>query len=126
MLPLIERQARCLPLIELSQGILTKSCPDMKSSLTQLSRGFLLAAIGLTLSSLVICLCWRKVVKAAKKSKRWRRTAESLSATHTIKVRALGQAVAARARRIRGRSLRSLKLCCLAYAAHLLVKQLAT
>ena len=88
MLPLIERQARCLPLIELSQGILDKSCPDMKSSLTQLSRGFLLAAIGLTLSSFVICVCWRKVVKAAKKSKKVAPNGERLSATHTIRVRA--------------------------------------
>ena len=65
MLPLIERQARCLPLIELSQGISNKDCPAVSSTLLGLAIGFVLSAAGLTLVGFLICACWRKLVKAA-------------------------------------------------------------
>lgn len=65
MLPLIERQARCLPLIELAQGIVTKSCPAVSASLQTTAVGFALSAAGLTLVGFLICACWRKLVKPA-------------------------------------------------------------
>jgi hypothetical protein len=70
MLPLIERQARCLPLIELERGVVDKNCPEIKEVVSRLSLGFLLAGIGLTLTGFFICACWRKLVKQSEKSKK--------------------------------------------------------
>jgi hypothetical protein len=67
MIPLVERQARCMPLLELQASIVKKNCPEIKTTLGMLSNGFLLSAVGLTFAALFICSCWRKLVKVAKK-----------------------------------------------------------
>jgi hypothetical protein len=67
MLPLIERQATCAPLLELGQGVVNNDCPAMKKSLGVLAIGFLVAAVGLTITGFLICACWRKLVKSKVK-----------------------------------------------------------
>lgn len=69
MIPIIDRQMRCEAVFGFTEHLVFDTCPDIVSALGGLAKGFLLAAIGHTLTAFLLCACWRKLVKQSKKSK---------------------------------------------------------